>query len=164
MPWSAIPKGAHILEDLARLDAAGIDFHAQLVLCPNVNDGEELDRSLTDLSQFERLRSIAGVPVGLTRFGLERQSKQLRNSRDCMRTLPSRKIEVRRYEPWEAEAVIEQSEAWQRRFRAERGETFYYLGDEFYLMTGRDVPRRRSTTDSRRSKMASASPAICWKI
>ena len=134
------PKGAHILDDLARLEAAGIDFHAQLVLCPNVNDGEELDRSLTDLSQFERLRSIAGVPVGLTRHGLERQSKQLRNSRDCMRTLPSRRIEVRRYEPWEAEAVIEQSEAWQRRFRAERGETFYYLGDEFYLMTGREVP------------------------
>ena len=134
------PKGARILEDLARLDAAGIDFHAQLVLCPNVNDGEELDRSLADLSQFERLRSIAGVPVGLTKFGLERQSKQLRNSRDCMRTLPSRRIEVRRYEPWEAEAVIDQSETWQRRFRAERGETFYYLGDEFYLMTGREVP------------------------
>lgn len=134
------PKGAKILDDLARLEAAGIDFHAQLVLCPGINDGDELDRSLTDLSQFKRLRSIAGVPVGLTRHGLERQSKQLRNSRDCMRNLSSRKIEVRRYEPWEAEAVIEQSEAWQRRFRSERGETFFYLGDEFYLMTGRQVP------------------------
>jgi putative radical SAM enzyme (TIGR03279 family) len=134
------PKGARILDDLARLDAAGIDFHAQLVLCPGINDGDELDRSLTDLNRFERLRSIAGVPVGLTRHGLERQSKQLRNSRECMRNLSSRKIEVRRYEPWEAEAVIEQSEAWQRRFRVERGETFFYLGDEFYLMTGRDVP------------------------
>ncbi|HET9660594.1 MAG TPA: DUF512 domain-containing protein [Thermomicrobiales bacterium] len=134
------PKGAKILDDLARLDKAGIDFHAQLVLCPGINDGEELDRSLTDLNRFQRLRSIAGVPVGLTRHGLERQSKQLRNSRGCMRTLPTKKIEVRRYEPWEAQAVIEQSEAWQRRFRAERGETFFYLGDEFYLMTGRDVP------------------------
>ncbi len=134
------PKGAKILDDLARLEAAGIDFHAQLVLCPGVNDGDELDRSLTELNQFERLRSIAGVPVGLTRHGLERQSKQLRNSRDCMRNLSTRKIEVRRYEPWEADAVIEQAIAWQRRFRAERGETFFYLGDEFYLMTGRDVP------------------------
>lgn len=134
------PKGARILDDLARLDELGIDFHAQLVLCPNVNDGDELDRSLTDLSRFERLRSIAGVPVGLTRHGIELQSKQLRNSRECMRTLSSRRIEVRRYEPWEADAVIEQSERWQRRFRAERGETFFYLGDEFYLMTGREVP------------------------
>lgn len=134
------PKGARILDDLARLEANGLDFHAQLVLCPGVNDGEELDRSLNDLNQFERLRSIAGVPVGLTRHGLERQSKQLRNSRDCMRTLPTRKIEVRRYEPAEAEAVIQQTEVWQQRFRAERGDTFFYLGDEFYLMTGRQVP------------------------
>lgn len=134
------PKGAKILDDLARLERAEIDFHAQLVLCPGINDGVELDRSLTDLSQFQRLKSIAGVPVGLTRFGLERQSKQLRNSRECMRTLPSRRISVRRYEPEEAAAVIEQAEAWQRRFRAERGETFFHLGDEFYLMTGRAVP------------------------
>lgn len=134
------PKGAKILDDLARLEANGLDFHAQLVLCPGVNDGEELDRSLRDLSQFERLRSIAGVPVGLTRHGLERQSKQLRNSRDCMRNLPNKQVEVRRYEPEEAAVVIDQAEAWQRRFRAERGETFLYLGDEFYLMTGRQVP------------------------
>lgn len=134
------PKGAFILDDLARLEALGIDFHAQLVLCPGVNDGEELDRSLTDLNQFSRLRSIAGVPVGLTRHGLERQSMQLRNSRECMRNLPSRRIEVRRYETWEADAVVEQSEQWQKRFRDEKGETFYYLGDEFYLMTGREVP------------------------
>ena len=134
------PKGAKILDDLGRLEALGLDFHAQLVLCPGVNDGPEMDRSLADLSKFQRLRSIAGVPVGLTRHGLERQSMQLRNSRDCMRNLSSRQIEVRRYEQDEAARVIEQAEVWQERFRAERGETFLYLGDEFYLMTGRQVP------------------------
>jgi len=134
------PKGARILEDLARLEAAGIDFHAQLVLVPGVNDGPELDRSLRDLLKFERLRSIAGVPVGLTRHGLERQSKQLRLSRTCMRLLPGKQIGVRRYEPDEAEAVIAQAEPWQARLRRERGRTFFYLGDEFYLMTGRPVP------------------------
>jgi len=134
------PKGAKIMEDLSRLERAGIDFHAQLVLVPGVNDGEELDRSLRDLSTFSRLISIAGVPVGLTRHGLERQSKQLRLSRTCMRLLPGRRIEVRRYEPHEAEAVIAQAERWQRHFRKERGTTFFYLGDEFYLMTGRPVP------------------------
>jgi NifB/MoaA-like Fe-S oxidoreductase len=129
------------MEDLARLERAGIDFHAQLVLCPGVNDGEELDRSLADLSTFgPRLISIAGVPVGLTKHGLERQSKQLRLSRTCMRTLPGKQISVRRYERHEAEAVIEQAERWQERFRRERGETFFHLGDEFYLMTGRPVP------------------------
>jgi putative radical SAM enzyme (TIGR03279 family) len=134
------PKGAKVLEDLARLERAGIDFHAQLVLVPGVNDGAEMDRSLEDLSHFSRLLSIAAVPVGLTRYGLERQSKQVRLSRTCMRTLPGKQIAVRRYEADEAQAVIEQAEAWQQRFRAERGETFFHLGDEFYLMCDRAVP------------------------
>ena len=134
------PKGGRIMEDLARLDRAGIDFHAQLVLVPGVNDGPEMDRSLRDLMRFERLVSIAGVPVGLTRHGLDRQSKQLRQSRTCMRLLPGKQISIRRYEPEEAAAVIEQAEPWQERFRRERGRTFFYLGDEFYLMTGRPVP------------------------
>jgi putative radical SAM enzyme (TIGR03279 family) len=134
------PKGGQILEDLARLERAGIDFHAQLVLCPGVNDGEEMDRSIRELAEFKRCLSIAGVPVGLTKHGLERQSKQMRLSRTCMRTLPGKQIAVRRYEPEEAEAVIAQAERWQARFRKERGHTFFHLGDEFYLMTGRDVP------------------------
>ncbi|MDP9364931.1 MAG: DUF512 domain-containing protein [Chloroflexota bacterium] len=135
------PKAGKIMDDLARLERAGIDFHAQLVLCPGVNDGEQLDRSLRDLAGFgDRLLSIAGVPVGLTRHGQERQSKQLRLSRTCMRTLPNKQVAVRRYERHEAEAVIAQAEDWQERFRRERGTTFFYLGDEFYLMTGRPVP------------------------
>jgi putative radical SAM enzyme (TIGR03279 family) len=135
------PIGGEILNHLARLEAAGIDYHAQLVLCPGVNDGHELDRSLEELSNCgPHLRSIAGVPVGLTRFGLERQSKRVRLSRTCMRTLPGATLDMRRYEPDEADVVIEHAQTWQERFRAERGETFFYLGDEFYLMTGREVP------------------------
>lgn len=138
------PKAGKIMDDLARLERAGIDFHCQLVLVPGVNDGEEMDRSLRDLSTFgERLKSIAGVPVGLSKHGQERQSKQVRLSRTCMRRLPGvnqEAIRVRRYEPDEAAKVIDQAEVWQERFRHERGDTFYHLGDEFYLMTGREVP------------------------
>lgn len=138
------PKAGRIMDDLARLERAGIDFHCQLVLVPGVNDGAEMDRSLRDLSSFgERLKSIAGVPVGLSKHGKERQSKQMRLSRTCMRLLPGAQqesIRVRRYEADEAAKVIDQSEAWQERFRRERGDTFYHLGDEFYLMTGREVP------------------------
>ena len=87
------PNAGKVLDDLHRLEQAGIDFHAQLVLVPGVNDGAELDRSLEDLSQFKRLLSIAAVPVGLTRYGLERQSKQVRLSRTCMRTLPGKQTD-----------------------------------------------------------------------
>lgn len=138
------PNAGKIMDDLARLERTGIDFHAQLVLCPGVNDGEEMERSLRDLASFgPRLISIASVPVGLSHHGQERQSKQMRLSRTCMRRLPGAKhdaIQVRRYEPDEAARVIEQAEVWQRRFRSERGCTFFHLGDEFYLMTGREVP------------------------
>jgi len=138
------PKAGKIMDDLRRLEDAGIDFHAQLVLIPGVNDGAELDRSLTDLSTFgSHLLSVAGVPVGLSRHGQERQSKQMRLSRTCMRLLPDAnrdRVQVRRYEPEEARAVIRQSEPWQHRFQEERGDTFFHLGDEFYLMTGEEVP------------------------
>ena len=50
---------------------------------------------------------------------------------------------MRRYEPDEARAVIEQAERWQQHFRGTRGGTFFYLGDEFYLMTDSPVPPRR---------------------
>jgi NifB/MoaA-like Fe-S oxidoreductase len=57
-----------------------------------------------------------------------------------MRTLPGKHISVRRYEPEEARSVISQAEFWQARFMEERGVPFFYLGDEFYLMTGNPVP------------------------
>jgi putative radical SAM enzyme (TIGR03279 family) len=135
------PKAGRIMDDLARLERAGIDFHAQLVLVPGVNDGGGLDHSLRDLATFgSRLRSVAGVPVGLSRHGQERQSRQIRLSRTCMRTLPGKQIAVRRYQPEEARHVIAQAKQWQTRFLRERGDPFFYLGDEFYLMTGAPVP------------------------
>ncbi|MFM8595159.1 MAG: DUF512 domain-containing protein, partial [Chloroflexota bacterium] len=135
------PRAGTIMDDLRRLERAGIDFHAQFVLVPGLNDGSDLDRSLEDLSTLgPRLKSIAAVPVGLSRHGQMRQSKQIRLSRTCMRTLPDKQITVRRYERDEALAVIAQAGPWQERFMAERGNPFLYLGDEFYLMTGMEVP------------------------
>lgn len=135
------PRAARIMDDLRRLEEIGIDYHAQLVLNPGINDGPEMDRTLRDLESIgSHLKSIAGVPVGLTRFGMERQSKRVRLSRTCMRTLPGTQLEVRRYETHEALDVIAQAERWQEHFRRTRGQTFFYLGDEFYLMTGTPIP------------------------
>ncbi|HQX63247.1 MAG TPA: DUF512 domain-containing protein, partial [Thermomicrobiales bacterium] len=107
-------------------------------------DGDELERSLRDLSDCgSHLKSIAGVPVGLTKFGFERQKLRVRVSRPCNRTLPGAMLEMRRYSPLEAREVIAQAERWQKHFRKTRGETFFHLGDEFYLMSDSPVPSTR---------------------
>jgi putative radical SAM enzyme (TIGR03279 family) len=138
------PKAADIMEHLARLDRAGIEYNTQVVLCPGVNDGEQLDRTIRDLlGSGEHLRSIAIVPVGLSQHGIERQSKRVRLSRTCMRSLPNANqnlLEMRRHTHEEALEVIRQVGVWQDRLRSEIGRSVVYLGDEFYLMTGEPVP------------------------
>ena len=63
------PKAANILEDLKWLKQADIPIHAQIVLCPGYNDGEELENTLKDFENFKSIiQSIAIVPVGITRF------------------------------------------------------------------------------------------------
>jgi putative radical SAM enzyme (TIGR03279 family) len=141
------PKAGKIMDDLARLDRAGIEYNTQVVLCPGVNDGEQLERTIRDLlDSGSHLRSIAIVPVGLSQHGMERQSKRVRLSRTCMRSLPNanqKLLEMRRHTTEEAREVIRQVERWQSKLRADRGRSFVYLGDEFYLMTGEAVPASR---------------------
>lgn len=63
------PKAANILEDLKWLKKADIPIHAQIVLCPGYNDGEELEHTLNDFAKFKSvIQSVAIVPVGITRF------------------------------------------------------------------------------------------------
>ena len=63
------PKAANILEDLKWLKKADIPIHTQIVLCPEYNDKDELERTLNDFSKFKSIiQSIAIVPVGLTKF------------------------------------------------------------------------------------------------
>ena len=63
------PKASNILEDLKWLKQADIPIHAQIVLCPGYNDGEELENTLKDFENFKSIiQSIAIVPVGITRF------------------------------------------------------------------------------------------------
>jgi putative radical SAM enzyme (TIGR03279 family) len=138
------PKAGDIMAHLARLDQAGIEYNTQVVLCPGVNDGDQLDRTISDLlDSGSHLRSIAIVPVGLSQHGIERQSKRVRLSRTCMRSLPNADralLEMRRHTIDQALGVITQVENWQKRLRADRGRSVVYLGDEFYLMTGTPVP------------------------
>jgi len=62
------PNAGETLETLYRFAAAKLKMNCQLVLCPGLNDGEELLRSLRDLAALKSVKSIACVPVGLTKF------------------------------------------------------------------------------------------------
>jgi putative radical SAM enzyme (TIGR03279 family) len=106
-----------------------ITCHTQLVLCPPINDGPHLDRSICDLAALRPIvESISVVPVGLTKY----------NNMIKTGDLPP----LRHYTREEAETIIERVEAHQRQFEAENadGYPFVYLSDEWYYLTGRDFP------------------------
>lgn len=116
------PRARDIMLQLKRLANAGIHIHAQFVLCPGLNDGPELDRSLADLNTLQpAILSIAVVPVGLTRHRKDMQG-------------------LRPYTGQEAGAVISQVAAWQERFLGEHGRRVVYAADEFFVLAGEDIP------------------------
>jgi putative radical SAM enzyme (TIGR03279 family) len=121
------PRAADVLGVMRRLIRAGIVLHGQIVVCPGINDGAELARSLRELSGLRPgLRTVAVVPVGLTshRAGLPPlrpvTRDQARETLDLLRALGK---EIG---------------------KSADGEPFAVAADEYFLMAGRDVPSRRS--------------------
>lgn len=114
---------ADISGKLRRLLDAGIDVHAQVVLCPGINDGKVLRKTIDDLaSEFPRVSSVAIVPLGLTRYNTDKRLTAV-TPEFCRQTI--REVSV-----------------IQRDLRARLGTTFAFLGDEIYLRAGRKVPGR----------------------
>ena len=121
------PRAPEVVPQLRRLGEMGIQTHTQLVLCPGINDGEHLDRSISDLAQlYPHVQTVGVVPVGLTRYRS--------NSHYQI------KLDMRPYRPEEADDVIARVEVHQRRFREEWDVNFAYLSDEWYIMAGREIP------------------------
>ena len=123
------PRAGDIIDHINRLGSMGITCHTQLVLCPPINDGQHLDRSIRDLAELRPIvESISVVPVGLTKYN------------NMMKTgdLPP----LRHYTREEAEVVIDQIQEHQRHFETEDpdGYPFVYLSDEWYYLTERTVP------------------------
>ena len=112
----------NLADQLDKLEAADVEYHTQIVLCRDLNDGEELERSLRDIvARQPHALSVAIVPVGLTRF-----------RQDC--------YPLKSFDKESAARVVEQVEAYQRQQREKDGRTFIYLADEFYLLAGRELP------------------------
>ena len=119
---------ADISGKMQRLMDAGIDIHAQVVLCPKINDGEILRRTITDLADLHpRVTSVAIVPLGLTRY------------LDDPRLTP--------VTPEFCRQIIREVSEMQRELRQRLGTTFAFLGDEIYLKAEATIPSRRHYGD-----------------
>jgi putative radical SAM enzyme (TIGR03279 family) len=123
--WALLGRPRHsaeILPRLERLAKAGIRMHAQIVLCPGLNDGPHLERTVHDLAPLHpHVATTAIVPVGLTRY---------RERLPSLRTLTDA----------EAAALVDIVAGWQARFRPQLDSRFVFLGDEVYLQAGRPLP------------------------
>ncbi len=101
-----------------------IEIHAQIVLCPEINDGAILERSLRDLaSHYPKVISAAIVPVALTSYNTDERLTRV-TPEFCRRTIG--KVEM-----------------LQKEFRGTLGTTFAFLGDEIYIKGGVEIPSRR---------------------
>lgn len=115
-----------LLDQLGWFQQHRLQIHAQVVLCPGINDGLHLEQTLLDLAQFHggevpTVASVAVVPVGLTRF---------RPSED----------ELIPVTPEKAQEVIAQVQSLQTKFRQQLGTTFAWLADEWFLIGRQDLP------------------------
>lgn len=114
---------ADISIKLQRLLGAGIEVHAQVVLCPGINDNEVLRKTILDLAaEYPRITSVAIVPLGLTRYNSD--ERLTRVTREFCRD------------------VIDQVVPLQKQLHAKLGTNFALLGDEIYLRAGRRIPGR----------------------
>lgn len=114
---------ADISTKLARLLEAGIEVHAQVVLCPGINDGEVLRKTIFDLAaEYPRITSVAIVPLGLTRYNTDARLTAVT--------------------PEFCRQVIEQVNQIQKQLQAKLGTNFALLGDEIYLRAERPIPAK----------------------
>jgi putative radical SAM enzyme (TIGR03279 family) len=119
-------RAGQILDQLKWFQEHELQIHAQVVVCPGINDGEHLEQTLMDLAQFHggdipAVASVAVVPVGLTRF---------RPAEDELMPVTLEK----------AQEVIHQVQRLQQKFRQQFGSTFAWLADEWFLIGRESLP------------------------
>lgn len=120
------PRAGQILQQLQWFQERRLQIHAQVVVCPGINDGTHLEQTLQDLAQFHQgdiptVSSVAVVPVGLTRF---------RPAEDELIAVSATK----------AQEVITQVQTLQTQFLKQWGTHFAWLADEWFLIAGVELP------------------------
>ena len=115
-------RAGEVLKYLDRFKEAGIELNLQIVLCRGINDGNELTRSMTDLAElYPAVTSVSVVPSGLTKY------------RQGLYPLTP-------FTPKECAEVIDQVTAFGDKCVEKYGTRLFYLGDEFYIKSGRALP------------------------
>lgn len=110
------------LEKAWKLARAGITMNGQIVLCKGVNDGAELERSISDLSAYlPNLESVSVVPVGLSKY------------RDGLFPLEP-------FTPQDARQVLAAIHKWQDKMYDAHGLHFVHASDEWYILAGEELP------------------------
>ena len=123
------PNAGKLMAQLRTLQKAGISFHAQVVLCPGLNDGEVLEKTISDLyAMYPACQSVAVVPVGLTGF------------REGLYPLEPVTESI-------AREIIKQLSKWQKKCWNEHGTRFVFPSDEFYCLAGKNVPNESCYED-----------------
>jgi putative radical SAM enzyme (TIGR03279 family) len=120
------PRAGQILQQLKWFQERRLQIHAQVVVCPGINDGEHLEQTLKDLASFHTgeipaIASVAVVPVGLTRF---------RPQEDELTPVTSEK----------AKEVISQVKILSQQFGQKFGSNLAWLADEWFLIAGEELP------------------------
>lgn len=123
-----VRSAPNVLDQLRRLSDIGIRYHTQVVMCPGVNDGVELDRTIEDLAAlFPDAQSIAVVPVGATMYHTQRMGDLNEHSMSSI-------------SPEIARSTIAQVRKHRLRFRKEFGTALVFPSDEFYITAGIKPP------------------------
>ena len=120
-------KAGVILDQISWFEKNSIQIHAQIVVCPDINDGDILEKSILELAEFykktsQTVLSVAIVPVGLTKF---------RPENDGLKSISSEY----------AIKIIKQVESIQASLEMSLGTRFCWLADEWYLIAGINLPR-----------------------
>jgi len=119
-------KAGVILDQISWFEKNSIQIHAQIVVCPDINDGDILEKSILELAEFykknsQTVLSVAIVPVGLTKF---------RPVNDGLKSIS----------PKYAIKTIKQVERIQASLQITLGTRFCWLADEWYLIAGSNLP------------------------
>ncbi|MBE6783276.1 MAG: DUF512 domain-containing protein [Ruminococcaceae bacterium] len=123
------PHAGEVLKYIDVLANHGTHLNTQLVLCPGINDGEELKFSIEKLAKlYPSVQSIAAVPVGITKF---------------RENLP----DLQQYTPETAREVVDVIEGYQKEFLEKFGTRLVYASDEFYLKAGLTLPENDEYED-----------------